>query len=104
LEVAENLEIEVESNGSEGNAGTSIGSSGERKTRTVKVEITKSVYGSMREEVEEHSQLGSSICCPICSAIAIALAKASNKPVKINRVKSSENGRVTEATYEILEG
>ena len=40
---------------------------------------------------------------PICSAIAIALTKTTGKPVRITDVKSSEDGNIIEATFEIIE-
>jgi hypothetical protein len=41
--------------------------------------------------------------CPVCSAIAIAITKATGKPVRITDTKNSEDGNTIEASYEIIE-
>lgn len=57
----------------------------------------------MLKDAEGSSQLAGSIISPVCSAIAIALTKASGKPVRMADIKSSDDGNIKEATYEVIE-
>lgn len=89
LEIAENLEIRAEDDMT--------------KSTTIHAKITKPFYADTFKEAEEPSQLTGSIGGPICSAIAIAITKATGKPVRITDTKSSEDGNTIEASYEIIE-
>jgi hypothetical protein len=89
LEIAENLEIQAEDDMT--------------KSTTIYAKITKPFYADTFKEAEEPSQLTGSIGGPICSAIAIAITKATGKPVRIMNLKSSEDGNTIEASYEIIE-
>jgi len=102
LEVAENIEIQVqeEKTGKKTNVEQTTS---QPKSITVNVKITNSIYANLYRETETPTQSLTSIGCPICSAIAIALTKASGKPVKIKQIQSSEDDNTTEATYEIAE-
>ncbi|MEM2170016.1 MAG: hypothetical protein QW186_09500 [Candidatus Bathyarchaeia archaeon] len=84
LEAAEDLEFDVE-NG------------------VVRVKLAGSVYVSLCREAVNLSKVCSSIGCPLCSSIACALARASGKPVVIEKCVLSEDGRTIEACYRILE-
>ncbi len=90
LEVAENLEIARARYIEGGNI-------------TIYAKITKPIYRSMSKDAEEPSQTTNIIGDPVCSAIAIALAKASGKPVRITNAQSSEDGNTLEATYMLIE-
>jgi len=83
LEAAENLEFDVE-NG------------------VVRVKLAGSVYVSLCREAVNLSKVCRSIGCPLCSSIACALARASGKPVVIEKCVFSEDGRTIEACYRIL--
>jgi len=89
LEIAENLEIRAEDDIT--------------KSTTIYAKITKPFYADTFKEAEEPSQLTASIGDPICSAIAIAITKATGKPVRITDTKSFEDGNTIEASYEIIE-
>ena len=89
LEIAENLEIRTEDNIT--------------KSTTIYAKITKPFYADTFKEAEEPSQLTASIGGPICSTIAIAITKATGKPIRITDTKSSEDGNTIEASYEIIE-
>ena len=64
--------------------------------------ITNSLYKDLYTEAETRSHIGV-IGCPICSALACALAKATGKPVTIERTEASEEGKILEAYYRILQ-
>ena len=102
LEIAENLEIQEENDPTEKKEDTAA-SGTQMKNTTIHAKITKPLYGNMLKDVEDPSQLASSIAYPVCSAIAIAITKATGKPVRITDTKSSEDGNVIETTYEIIE-
>jgi hypothetical protein len=88
LEIAENLEILAEDDMT--------------KSTTIHAKITKPFYTDTFKEAEEPSRLTGSIGGPICSAIAIAITKATGKPVRIVGTRSSEDGNTIEASYEII--
>ena len=43
------------------------------------------------------------IGCPICSALACALTKATGKPIAIEAITPTEYGEIIAATYRVLE-
>jgi hypothetical protein len=102
LEIAENLELQAENDMTQRKEDYPA-SPTRMKSTTVHAKITKPIYGTIFNEAEEPSQIASSIGGPICSAIAIAITKATGKPVRITDTKSSEDGNTIEASYEILE-
>jgi hypothetical protein len=102
LEIAENLEIEAESDMTQRKEDYPASLTKTKRAR-VHAKITKPLYGTTFKEAEEPSQIASSIGDPICSAIAIAFTKATGKLVKIVDTRSSEDGNTLEASYEIIE-
>jgi hypothetical protein len=101
LEIAENLELQVENGMISGKEDEP--SFTQMKSTTIHAKITKPVYGTTFKEGEKPSQMASSIGCPVCSTIAIAVTKATGKPVRIVDTESSEDGSILEASYETLE-
>ena len=83
LEIAENLEIET-------------------KYDLIYVKITNSIFEDAHKENRKLSHLYSKIGCPLSSAIACALTKATGKPITIQNIQSSEDGKTIEATYQIM--
>jgi hypothetical protein len=102
LEIAENLEIQSQNDMTEKKGDDPASVSQVKKTAIV-ARITKPTYGTIFKEAEEPSQPAGLVGDPICSAIAIALTKATGKPVRIADIKSSEDGNIIEASYEIIE-
>jgi hypothetical protein len=89
LEIAENLEIRAEDDMT--------------KSITIHAKITKPFYADTFKEAEEPSQLTGLIGGPICSAIACALAKATGKPITIDKEEQSQDGKTTRIQYHIVE-
>ena len=89
LEIAENLEIRAEDDMT--------------KSTTIHAKITKPFYADTFKEAEEPSQLTGSIGGPICSAIACALAKATGKPITIDKEEQSQDGKTTRIQYHMVE-
>lgn len=102
LEIAENLEIEMQNDPAE-KRGDDQASVTQKKNMTIHARITKPIYGNIFKEAENSPQSSAPIDCPIRSAIAVALTKTTGKPVRIVENKSSEDGNIMEATYEIIE-
>ena len=92
LEIAENLEIQ-----------TKPTEAAQKVANTIQVKITNSIYDGVCKEARKLTHICGSIGCPICSAIACAIAKASGKPVTIEKTESTEDGKVIEAFYRIIE-
>ena len=103
LEIAENLEIQVENNKT-GKKTDGTTSPLPMKNTTIHAKITKPIYEIKFKQTEESQQSNALIGCPISSAIAIAITKAAGKPVRITDLKSSDDGNILEASYEIIEG
>lgn len=62
----------------------------------VHVKIVGSVYESLCSQVRNHTNICSRLGCPLCSSIACALAKATGKPVVIERNELSADGKTVE--------
>jgi hypothetical protein len=103
LEIAEHLELKTETENDTTKKNEDQPAAATRtKSTMVHAEMTRPIYGTTSKKAEEPN-LTDLIICPICSAIAIALTKATGKPVRITETKSSEDGNTLEANYEITE-
>jgi hypothetical protein len=100
LEIAENLEIEMISN-----PATRITDSVLRvqtKTDTIRVRLVNTIYNELHRQTSRLLHVHGGIGCPVCSAIACALAKASGKSVILENTETTEDGKTIIATYRIL--
>ena len=84
LETAEDLEINVEDN-------------------MIQAKITGSIYKDLCKEARKLSNVCNSIGCPICSSIAIALTRATGKPVIIEKIEIPTDGKTIKANFQLLE-
>ena len=84
LEIAEGVKIKIENS-------------------FVRVRIENSIYKDICKETEKLSSISRSLGCPITSAIACTLAKATGKPIIISKQQTSENGKIIYTEYELLE-
>jgi hypothetical protein len=84
LEIAQNFEMEIEGN-------------------KVQVKMENSAYKNLAKLNTKLSNLYDRLGCPISSAIASALAKATGKPIIIENQRASEDGKDMEMEYGILE-
>jgi uncharacterized protein YuzE len=84
MEIAENVEVKTENN-------------------IITVEITNHIFNEICQETRKLTKTHETIGCPLCSAIACALAKATGKPVTIEKEELSEDGKTTKIQYRILE-
>ena len=73
------------------------------KDNTVNLRLTDSVYRNLYGTAK-HSKSVGMLGCPLASAIACALAKASGKPVVIQRYRVSLDGMMVELQFNIVEG
>ena len=83
LEIAQDLEINIENN-------------------LVNVKITDSVYRNLCEKTQKLSKIRNSIGCPLCSSIAIAITRATGKPIIIEKTEISEDGKTIQVYYKII--
>jgi len=83
LEIAQDLEINIENN-------------------IVKVKITDSIYKNLCKKTQKLTKISNSIGCPLCSSIAIAITRATGKPIIIEKTEISEDGKTIEAHYQII--
>lgn len=71
--------------------------------KTVSVRMQKSVIKDMCNETGKLTNICGSLGCPLCSAIASAIAKATGKPVIIQRDQTSEDGQIIDIEYRLLD-
>ena len=83
MEIAEDVEIEA-------------------KHDLVIVKITKHIFSEICEETRKLPRTHEALGCPLTSAIACALAKATGKPIIIEKEEQGENGKTTIIQYRIL--
>jgi len=79
LEIAENLEFQI-------------------KEDSIHLKITNSIYKDLTNLPNMLEKIGG----PICSAIACAITKAAGKPVIIEKIEISEDGKTTDAKFRLL--
>jgi len=84
LEIAEDLKINIENN-------------------MIQVKITETIYKDLCKEAGKLSYICNSIGCPLCSSIAIALTRATRKPVIIEKNNISQDRKIFEIQYRIIE-
>jgi len=94
LEIAEDLKIQIVKNSA---------SFSQTKIDAIHVKITNSIYKDIYKEARKLPHICGQIGCPICSAIACAIAKSSGKPVTIEKIQDSADGRTIETQYRIIE-
>jgi hypothetical protein len=71
---------------------------------TVQVVIKGNIYQELCREIHDPpNNICSSIGCPLCSSIALALTRATGRPVIIEDSKMSENGKTVETKFMLLE-
>jgi len=84
LEIAENLEIQMKDN-------------------SIHVRITNSIFKDICKDPQKPFRMYDTIGCPLRSAIACAIAKASGNLVTIEKSHVSEDGEVIEVHYRLIE-
>jgi len=84
LEIAENLEINVESD-------------------RIRAKITGSINKDLCNDARKLPNICGSLGCPICSSIAIALTRTTGKPVIIEKTEVPKDGETIEANFRLLE-
>jgi predicted transcriptional regulator/uncharacterized protein YuzE len=83
-EIAENVEVKIENN-------------------MITIEIGNHVFAEICREIRKLPKTHETIGCILSSAIACALAKATGKPIIIEKEELSEDGKTTKIQYRILE-
>ena len=83
LEIAKDLEMNINNN-------------------TINVKILNSTYKDLCKEARKLSNICSSIGCPLCGSIACTLARATGKPIVIEKASLSADGKTIEADYQII--
>jgi len=84
LEIAEDFDLSLESG-------------------RVHVRIVGSIYKDLCYETRKLSRVCEIFGCPLCSSIACGLARASGKPVVMERSELSRVGKVMDVYYRVLE-
>jgi hypothetical protein len=75
----------------------------ETRNNMVLVKTRNSIYRNMCKEAQQLPKIHASLGCPLCSALASALAEATGKPVLIEQEQTGENGETTDTKYHLLE-
>ena len=83
LEIAEDLNIQTEDD-------------------IITVELAGNIFADVCQESAKLERIHESIGCPLCSAIACALAKATGRPVTIEKEEQSKGRRTNKIQYRIM--
>jgi hypothetical protein len=102
LEIATDLEITAGPSSSANPTNNSPNQTGKNQN-SVHVRIGSTVYKDVCKEAEKLPNVYTTLGCPLSSAIACALARATGKPITIENGKTSEDGKTIEIDYRILE-
>jgi len=70
---------------------------------TIHVKIEGSALASLCGQIEEETDICQTLGCPMTSAIAIILARTTHEPITIDAVETSEDYKIIEAWYGMLE-
>jgi DNA-directed RNA polymerase subunit RPC12/RpoP len=84
MEIAEDVNIKTESN-------------------IITIEITNHIFKDICQEMEKLKLTHDLLGCPLTSAIACALAKATGKPIIIENEEKSQDGKTMKIQYSIIE-
>ena len=101
LEIAENIETQMEATQASKQAIDDVSLT--RREETINVKITNTIYKDTCKEARQLSHICKTTGCPLCSSIAIAIVKASGKPLTIEKAECTENGTMIEASYRLIE-
>jgi len=74
----------------------------EHKNNRVFVKIENSIYQNICKEARKLSKICCSLGCPLCSAIACALAEATGRSVVIEKEETSDENQTTKTEYRLL--
>jgi hypothetical protein len=75
----------------------------ETEANKIRIQIENSAYKVPNTETEELVTIYSRLGSPLSSAIACAVAKATGKPIIIEKEQNSNNGRDVTIEYRILD-
>lgn len=84
LEIAKGLEINIEGD-------------------AIHVKIVENIFNDLCKKVRELPNAGSSIGCPLCSSVAVVLAKVTDKPITIEKSRYFEDRKTVEVYYRVVE-
>jgi hypothetical protein len=84
MEIAENAQIQIQD-------------------RTITVEITGSIFNTLCQETNSQPRTHEQVGCLLASAIACALAKATGKPITIQKETQDPETKITQIKYRMEE-
>jgi hypothetical protein len=99
IEIATALEIDTAA----GSSNQPAGRADQPKQNTVKIRITTEHFTDIFKQVQQLNTIYANMGCPLTSAFASAIAKATGKPTIIQTQDTAEDGRTMEAVYLTLE-
>lgn len=102
FEIATNLEIQPSQDKTPNTLDSSTDQI-EQKHDTVHFKITAPAYRNTRKQAQQLPRIHANIGCPLTSAIACMIAKATGKPTILETQQTSEDGQTTETEYRLLE-
>jgi hypothetical protein len=104
LEIAQSVEIQIQTTQHSRalKTGTEKGLPPiQQRLNTIHMKIASSTYITIAQQAQQLSSLNS-FGCPLTSAIALAIAKASGKPTVIQSQMIDQNEKTIETTYQTL--
>jgi hypothetical protein len=73
------------------------------RDNTIIIEMENHIFKDICDETRKHQRLQKSVGCPLCSAFACTLAKATGRPIVIEKEEQTQDGKTTKIRYSILE-
>jgi hypothetical protein len=101
LEVAQSVEIAMET--TQAMKPIDEIASAAKPEQKVHVRIATSTFRDVAKQSAELSTLNGSIGCPLTSAIALVIAKATGEFVFVDREEVIEDGRIIDITYKVIQ-
>jgi len=76
----------------------------QEESEAIQIEMEGSAYASLCSQIKKQTKFAARFGCPLCSAIAITLARTTHHPIVIEREDVSEDTKTTGARYRMLPG
>jgi len=83
LEIAQNVEIRIQGS-------------------KISITLENTPYAPLCTETQKLNRISSSVGCPLCSALACALAKSTGNPIIIEKEETDQNNRTIVVEYRVL--
>jgi hypothetical protein len=75
----------------------------QKEDNVIYVKMKGPIHGTLCSYLKNYTKICSRLGCPLCSSIACALARATDKAVTIEKDEVATNGKTIETWFRIIE-